>query len=386
MRVVILLALLLAHSPGTLAEVPASLDQAIARIDQDEPRNRVLNQLQAATLALDLGRLDEAGWLFDQALVGINAVYADSPQAAAARSLWLNEGAKDFKGEPYERAMAFYYRGLLDLFASDYENARASFKSGVLQDAFAEEAQHRADFALLIFLEAWASHLLGAEALASERFAELKALRPDFPLPAADQNVLVIAETGKAPRKLQDGVGGNRLVYRPGKRFEEQGVTALIGGQARRLEPLESIYWQASSRGGRPIDGILEGQVQFRQTTQSAAADVSGVSAELSRYSALFGGSGSGALAGVGAVAGLATLITHQIKARADNRFWNNLPDKVHLLTLRAPAQAQEVTFQFIDSDGRPLPELEQVRAIHFNEQGHGIVWLRARRATDVDK
>src|SRR5690554_7273878 len=166
-------ALLLAVPAAVMASLPPSLDQAVQRISADDANNRVLNQLQAATLALDLGNRELAGELFDAALATITSVYADSEQAARARSLWYDEGAKDFKGEPYERAMAFYYRGLLDMYAGDYENARASFKSGLLQDAFAEEEQHRADFALLMFLEAWSSHVLGARGLADERFEEL---------------------------------------------------------------------------------------------------------------------------------------------------------------------------------------------------------------------
>lgn len=366
------------------ADAPPALAAAIGKIDGGAPESRVLHQLQAATLAFDLGRRAEAGELFDQALLGINAVYADNERAAAARSLWQNEGSKDFKGEPYERAMAFYYRGLLDMLNGDFENARASFKSGVLQDAFAEEAQHQADFALLIFLEAWCSHALESKALADEAFSELKKLRPDFARPAADHNLLIIAETGKAPRKLQDGIGGNILVYRQGKRFKEQGARAVIGGQPVRLTPMESIYWQAATRGGRPIDGILEGQVKFKQNTDKTAAVVSGVASEAGLYAPLFGASG-GAFAGIAGIAGAATLLTSGVKARADNRFWNNLPDMVHVQTMVRPANVDELTVEFLDRVGQVIPELTQVSKIHVDAKGRAVVWVRARRATDVD-
>lgn len=369
---------------GTAGAAGDELAAAIARIDADEPRNRVLNQLQAGSLAFDLGQREQAELLFDNALTGITAVYAGSEQAAAARSLWQDEGSKDFKGEPYERAMAFYYRGLLDMLAGDYENARASFKSGLLQDAFAEDAQHRADFALLMFLEAWSSHQLGAESLATERFAELQEFRPDFPLPPADHDLVVIVETGKAPRKLQDGIGGNLLVYRRGKRFQEQGAQMRVAGATMRLWPMESIYWQASTRGGRPIDGILEGQIQFKQTTTTAASTVAGIASESSVYAPLFGASGA-AFAGVAGVAGLASLATSGITARADNRYWNNLPDMVHVLTLPKPDGADQVAIEFLDRHGRILPELTRTAPIVTDVEGRSVVWTRARRATDVD-
>lgn len=377
-------ALLLAVPAAVMASLPPSLDQAVQRISADDANNRVLNQLQAATLALDLGNRELAGELFDAALATITSVYADSEQAARARSLWYDEGAKDFKGEPYERAMAFYYRGLLDMYAGDYENARASFKSGLLQDAFAEEEQHRADFALLMFLEAWSSHVLGARGLADERFEELLTFRPGFRLPEANHRLLVMVETGKAPRKLQDGIGGNVLVYRPGRRFREEAVRIRVDGKALDLTPVESIFWQASSRGGRPIDSILEGQVQFKQTTQSVSADVSGVAAHATMLSPAFGAAG-GVFAGVAAVAGVATLATSRVKARADHRFWNNLPDKVHVLTMPMPA-SREVQVEFLDASGAVINELTQTARIEVDAAGRGVLWARARRATDVDR
>src|SRR5690554_4774706 len=77
-------ALLLAVPAAVMASLPPSLDQAVQRISADDANNRVLNQLQAATLALDLGNRELAGELFDAALATITSVYADSEQAARA--------------------------------------------------------------------------------------------------------------------------------------------------------------------------------------------------------------------------------------------------------------------------------------------------------------
>ena len=90
---------------------------------------------------------------------------------------------KHFKGEPYERAMSYYYRGLLYMLEEDYENARACFKAGIIQDAFAEENQNRCDFALLLFLEAFCSLKLGDQELAKAALEEMKKLRPDLAHP-----------------------------------------------------------------------------------------------------------------------------------------------------------------------------------------------------------
>lgn len=366
----------------------SALASAVERIQGDDPANRVLNQLQAATLALDAGKRAQAGQLFDEALAGISTVYAGDEKAAKARSLWQAEGSKDFKGEPYERAMAYYYRGLLDMMEGDYENARASFRSGVLQDAFAEEEQHQSDFALLVFLEAWCSHQLGARSLADEGFAELKKLRPDFVRPPKDHNVLIIAESGKAPRKLKDGIEGNYLVYRQGKRFSEQKARLVMGKETHVLEPIESIFFQASTRGGRPVDAILAGKAQFKQNTETVALGVS----ELSKHGALLssvGGnsSASGVFAGVAAVAGLATLATSNVNAAVDTRYWNNLPDRVHVMTMAWPRRKGAGTgkVEFLDKSGNPVPEVTQNLRIQLDKKGRAVAWVRARRAHDVD-
>src|SRR5882672_3923084 len=175
-----------------LADKPEPLHPHYAMVLVQGPRNEVLNHMRSGLAAYSLTELGAATQSFDRALQGIEAVYADNADAKKARQLFTRESYKDFKGEPYERAMAYYYRGLLYMREGDYQNARASFKGGVLQDAFAEEEQHRADFALLIFLEGWASHCAGDAGLARDSFAEVVKLKPDFTPPGPHDNVLVL--------------------------------------------------------------------------------------------------------------------------------------------------------------------------------------------------
>ncbi len=105
------------------------LQPVVQQLLQEGDRNFVLNHLRLGVQAMEIGQYDVAAQSFDQALGIITSVYADSESAARARSLWIEEGSKDFRGEPYERAMAFYYRGLLDLMDGEYDTARSSFRS-----------------------------------------------------------------------------------------------------------------------------------------------------------------------------------------------------------------------------------------------------------------
>ena len=191
---------LIAAAPAVAAPAWADLDHFQQKLQAEGEQNRVLNEMEIGTRELWTDNLDGAAAAFTDAITQIEQVYSADPNAAKARSLWHEEGAKSFKGEPYERAMAFYYRGLIYLRKGDYENARAAFREGQLQDAFAEEDQNQADFALLQFLEAWASHLNGDFDLRDEALNRLKQLRPNFPGIGNDDDTLVLVETGSAPR------------------------------------------------------------------------------------------------------------------------------------------------------------------------------------------
>ncbi|RJG11641.1 hypothetical protein [Massilia cavernae] len=164
----------------------ASADYAseAARLNAAAPKDVTLHTMQAGLAALAENRLPEAREHFDAALAVIEGMFADTQAAANARSLWYEEGAKEFKGEPYERAMAFYYRGLVYLVDADYENARASFRSGLMQDAFAEEQQNRSDFASLMLLEGWTNQLLGSAGQAKDAYEEAARTRAGVQAPA----------------------------------------------------------------------------------------------------------------------------------------------------------------------------------------------------------
>ena len=144
-----------AQMESWLADKPPGTHHLYAAVLTGGPRNRVLNQTRAGLAAFEAAADDVAAASFDDALNRIEAIYADNPSAEKARSTFVPERSKDFKGEAYERAMAFYYRGLIFLAQGDYGNARAVFQGGQLQDAFAEDQRYQSDFAVLDVLSGW---------------------------------------------------------------------------------------------------------------------------------------------------------------------------------------------------------------------------------------
>lgn len=175
---------------------PVVLQAGFRNLFEEGERNKVLNLMEIGVTAYRAGYHDEAKRALEQARIEIETVYSDTEAARKARSIWYEEAEKDFKGEPYERAMVYFYLGLLYLEEADYGNARASFLSGLLQDAFAEEKQNSSDFAVFLYLAGWSALQMGSDELARQHFEELKLYRPDVPLPDGGANTLLIAETG----------------------------------------------------------------------------------------------------------------------------------------------------------------------------------------------
>lgn len=212
-----------------LADKPPEVQAQYRSYMTEGERNAVLNLTRSGLAAMEVGADQVAATSFDQALERIEAVYADNETAQRARSNFVAEATKDFKGEPYERAMAYYYRGLLYLREGDYENARASFEGGQLQDTYAEDQVYQNDFALLSVLSGWASQCAGATSLAAESYEEARQAlattsRPEFAMPTAEDHILLVADLGVGPTKFSDGQYQENLRFLPAQNFTERAV------------------------------------------------------------------------------------------------------------------------------------------------------------------
>ena len=104
--------------------------RAAARGEPAGPeRDRVLHACRAAATALRTGDYAGAKARLDDALARVGGLIVDDAAAARARSLFAAEDTKVFLGEPYERVMAYYYRGILYWRDGEPDNARACFRS-----------------------------------------------------------------------------------------------------------------------------------------------------------------------------------------------------------------------------------------------------------------
>ena len=363
-----------------LADKPKEMHPLLTRLVAEGERNRVLNQMRAGLAAMDLGHDDLAAKMFDEALLTIETIYADNEKAKQARGMFSAEDRKVFRGEPYERAMAYYYRGILYLMKGDYENARASFKSGFLQDTLAEKEKYRGDFALLAFLEGWASQCNGNPDLAKEAYALAKKLNSRLVVPNPGDNTLVLADLGYAPVKYSVGKHGEALKIKSNKQKAPESA-AWMDGVTRNLPNSESILWQAMTRGGREFDAVLANKVVFKKSAAEGAragAAVAAGATALAQMQAATGNYDAARIStGVGALGALFSLAASAASAAtrttADTRQWDNLPEKVAYGAYRDDNAASRPAIKFGAASANARPTR------HGGDKRCVVAWARPK-------
>jgi len=324
-----------------LADKPEAVRPIFRRALVEGERNQVLYLMRAGLAAMDAGDFKSAEGAFDQALAKIEAIYANNPSADKARSKFVKEAVKDFKGEGYERSMAYYYRGVLYLHEGDYDNARASFMSAQLQDQWAEDTQYSSDFALMDVLSGWASQCAGDPGLAAEFYGKAREKNARIAIPGAQDRVLMLAEVGRSPEKWADGKYQENLRYRSNAGTAPTGVTFRLADAEISGQPGESLYRQASTRGGREVDTILAGKASFKSTTAGLAegagqaAMVAVQQANTMQSYGNYSGANTMAYAGlaIGALGLLSAAASSAAKPQADTRYWDNLPETLVFAT-----------------------------------------------------
>ena len=353
------------HRAGTVLALVLSAAPIAGQSPAAGGDDSVLRAMEAGLDALRRGDLRSATGALDTVVAGIESLWADDESARRVRSKWYEEGAKTFRGEPYERAAAYLYRGLIELLEGRSESARAYFKAGTLQDAFAEEEQFRCDFGLLFYLYALACLDVGAEDLASQALAEAGSVpgRPWYfaKQPPRQSATVLLVETGRAPRKLSDGRGHAQLVYGRGEGFDDQTVEATCAGSERRYFPSssEDIFFQASTRGGREVERILEGKVIFRERLEETGAGMRGVAATSGVAAAASGSAATGAAGAVAdLIGGFSRLAAANAKSRVDTRAWSSLPDRLHVIFVPPSDVCPEITLSYLDGSDLPIPGL----------------------------
>ncbi len=323
----------------------AQLRPLFERLYIEGERNATLNFQRIGLAALAAGDTDTAEKAFENAVMRIDQIYADNPEAQKAKSLWTAEKIKDYKGEPYERAMAMFYRGLVYAAKGDFQNARAMFKQADYQDTVSEAEQYAGDFGLMPYMAGWASYCDGNSSLAKDFLQMAVKGDKNYANVSVEQPVLVLFETGRAPFKYGAGKHGEELRWAPHVSQAENALSACTGTTAascsiNNFVTGADINFQATTRGGRPFDAVLGGKASFKEGAQNVAQ----VANVVSQVGLGFGGREGGNLGLFGMFAGMvAQGVAASTQAQADIREWEQLPGTVWLATASAKSNVSEL-------------------------------------------
>lgn len=312
------------------------------------PQDKVLWQYRMAAAAMHRGQYEEAEALLDEVLPKIGGIIASDKDAQKARSLFHGERKKTFIGEPYERVMAYYYRGILYWMDGELDNARACFRSAQFMDADTEKKTYAADYVLLDYLDGFLTAKLGGDGTDAFQRARETAKTSNPPPYHTDANVIVFLEYGHGPVKYATGRYEEQLRFRSGQ-SQVRSVVLHVGQQDYKIVPYDDLYYQATTRGGRVMDHILANKAVFKGTTDTVgdAAIISGL--------ALAHGRNEEAAAIVGGLGVLSKIISAATTPEADTRTWDNLPQFLSFAALEMAAGPQELTVDFQDGGGRTV-------------------------------
>ncbi len=351
---------------------PGAATVADRRGEEIPEKDRVLYAYRAAATALRAGNFTEAKARLDDAIARIGGIITNDAEAARARGLFSAESTKIFIGEPYERVMAYYYRGILYWRDGERDNARACFRSGQVIDSGTEQEKYTADYVLLDYLDGLASAKLQADG--SDAWARAQAQAgeklhlPPYNLTA---NVLVFAEYGYGPRKFAAGEHGAQLRFHAEDSPSRSARLILNGG--RMVVPLpvyDDLGYQATTRGGRVMDHILGNKAYFKAGA-NLAGDValagSAIAHEQARRRERKGKDGDEAEAaaiGLGILGAIGKVAAAATRTEADTRQWSNLPQRLSFAALKLAPGEHTGRVEFFDREGNVLAARTQPVAI----------------------
>ena len=326
-------------------------------IAEGPPRDKVLWQYRTAAAAMRQGKFDVAKPLLDDALLTLGGVFGKDAEARKARGYFNKEARKTFIGEPYERAMAYFYRGVIYWRDGEPDNARACFRSAEFEDSDAENKEYAGDWVLPDYLDGLATAKLagdGSDALKRARQNVKNINLPDYNPKA---NVLFIVEFGPGPEKYATGEYAQELRIRP-RRSSLVAARIKTAGIEQAVAPCDDVNFQATTRGGRVMDHVLGSKAAFKAATDKAgdAAILSGA------ILANVGHRGKDASDEVGlglVLAGLASkLISAGTTPEADTRTWDNLPQFISCATMSLPPGQHNVTVEFLEPGDKVVAKL----------------------------
>ena len=339
-------------------------------------KDRVLWEYRTALTAMRRGEYGEAKRLLDDAIARISNIIGKDPSARKARGYFNSEAKKTFIGEPYERVMAYYYRGILYWMDGEPDNARACFRSAQLEDSDTQDKKYASDYVLLDYLDGFASVKLAGDGEDALKRA-LSVAKLSAPPPYdAKANVLFFVEYGPGPTKYAVGDYAQNLMFREGKTPIES-VQLQIAGKTYRLRPYDNLYFQATTRGGRVMDHILANKASFKTATS-----VAGDAALISGVVLAHGHDTKEAGLGLAAAGLISKIISAGTTPEADTRSWDNLPLYLSFGAFALPVGEHVATVDFLDGANRLISGFTKTITLRVPAEADKVVYVSDKSKT----
>src|SRR5512135_2755854 len=332
-------------------------------ISNGPPRDRVLWEYRLAAAAMRQGKWDLAKQNLDDALLTLGGIYGKDKDAAKARSYFHAEAKKTFIGEPYERSMAYIYRGILYWMDGEPDNARACFRSAEFEDSDVEQRQFAGDWVLPDYLDGLATAKLGGDGSDAFKRAQAEAKGVKLPPYNPKANALFFVEFGPGPTKYATGQYKEELRFRTSP-SPVASAELKVDALQIPIAPTDDLAFQATTRGGRVMDHILGNKAVFKSATDTAGnvALIGGL--------ATAAASGNSTAQGVGLGIAFVGLMSKVVSAAtvpaADTRSWENLPRYLSFASVPLPPGQHVVTIQFLDGSGRVVSNLTKTISLNI--------------------
>lgn len=341
------------HPPPPLTGDP--LVDGRNAMENGPAKDKVLWEYRMGLTAMQRGQYAEAKPLFDDAITRISNLFGKDAEARKARGLFHGEAKKTFVGEPYERAMAYYYRGILYWMDGEPDNARACWRSAALEDSDTADKKFASDYVLFDYLDGLASTKLHGDGSDALKRATANAKLSAPPAYDAKANALFFVDYGPGPTKYAVGEYAQDLMFRAGT-TPIRSVQIQVAGQTFQLRPYDDLYFQATTRGGRVMDHILANKAKFKSATDTAG----NVGLLGGAGLALFGGNRNTQIAGLGLMAAgaLSKITSAATTPEADIRSWDNLPLYLTFAAVPLAPGHYTATVDFLDGGNRLLAGL----------------------------
>jgi len=318
----------------------------------------VLFNLALLSSAMEGGRLEVAE---KASLNAQRVMWSEAGKGRGSASLASAEAIKIFKGEPFEKAMASIYSGILYYNWGEFDSARAAFSKALL--AIKQKEENREDFALAYLLQAKTFLKLKEEDNARIALDLAKRIYPNHPMldlgTLASSNALVVIELGKAPKKTRVGPGASLIDWVRQPYPELQALLSIDDSPFDEADEIGDLTYQAKTKGWTGKDTI--------QATKGATRDAAVVTTIIAADQAARGNKTAGWVALGAGVFALAN------QSQADTRQWELLPDRFLARAFSLPVGRHTLRIRFLDRYRHALSD-------------YGQVWYYSRNSDSEDQ